>query len=222
MELQRFLVEHGYLAAAAVAAGGGWLLWWAIRGLREGRAAWRSGLAGAIGLLIAAAGIYGTRAAWSIHRDMAPTFERIDAAAGEPAPPLSFTVFPEGEQRSLADYRGELVILNFWAEWCVPCHPELEALSRVRTAWADSGVEVIAANRSPPDVVTDYFEERPRNLVQAQVDTAGSLPEPWRMIDRVLPSTFFIAPDGTVLEGHVGRRPESFFHERLREHLGPS
>lgn len=51
-------------------------------------------------------------------------------ATGEPVPTATLPALPPGEEGSLADYRGEWVLLNVWASWCVPCREESPALDR--------------------------------------------------------------------------------------------
>jgi thiol-disulfide isomerase/thioredoxin len=49
----------------------------------------------------------------------------------------------QGISRSLTDWRGKLLVVNFWATWCEPCREEVPALQRVRNSYAADGVEVI-------------------------------------------------------------------------------
>lgn len=51
-----------------------------------------------------------------------------------------------GGSLKLSDYRGKLVLVNFWATWCPPCLEEIPALVRFQSAFADKGVVVIGAN----------------------------------------------------------------------------
>ena len=65
---------------------------------------------------------------------------------GRPAAPFSLTTL-EGQPLSLADQRGKVVVLNFWASWCHPaCYDEAPALERTWLAYKDKGVMVIGVN----------------------------------------------------------------------------
>ena len=52
----------------------------------------------------------------------------------------------DGRAVRLGDFRGRLVLVHFWATWCVPCVEELPALQRLATRLAPQGLEVIAVN----------------------------------------------------------------------------
>jgi cytochrome c biogenesis protein CcmG/thiol:disulfide interchange protein DsbE len=62
---------------------------------------------------------------------------------GEPAPSFEVTYF-DGTKVSLADLRGEVVILNFWATWCAPCREELPLLDGYSKLRQDAGLRVVA------------------------------------------------------------------------------
>ncbi len=65
------------------------------------------------------------------------------AAAIRPAPPSPFFA-PGGERRTLADFRGRVVLVNFWATWCAPCLREMPSLQRLQTRLAGPGFTVLA------------------------------------------------------------------------------
>lgn len=77
---------------------------------------------------------------------------RVDAivfpgdGAGGASTPLALALDDlDGEPRRLADYRGRIVIVNFWATWCGPCRAEMPVLAAIHRAYRDRGVEVIGA-----------------------------------------------------------------------------
>jgi peroxiredoxin len=81
--------------------------------------------AGALGLLLA-------HGAWALGPgDAAPDFTRTD-----------FT----GKPVHLADYRGKLVLLNFWASWCAPCLAEMPRFSNWQRAYGGAGLQIIGVS----------------------------------------------------------------------------
>lgn len=74
-----------------------------------------------------------------------PAETLVEARQGEPAPDFTLTDL-EGKAHSLAAYRGRPVILYFWASWCPYCTNEMPQLNRVRAAYQDAGLEILAVN----------------------------------------------------------------------------
>jgi len=62
---------------------------------------------------------------------------------GYEAPDFTFEPFPQGSETSLSDLRGKVVLLDFWATWCVPCMDELPRLRRIYRAFEEEAFEII-------------------------------------------------------------------------------
>jgi thiol-disulfide isomerase/thioredoxin len=78
----------------------------------------------------------------------------------KPAPDLTF-LDAEGNEVRLADFQGEVVVLNLWATWCAPCRREMPSLDRLQAKYRGAGLEVIALSLDRGDVakVREFFEE---------------------------------------------------------------
>ena len=91
-----------------------------------------------IALAAAAGGFYVHE--WNTRHSPLP-FARSSGAKS--VPPLDF-VDARGDKRSLADFRGKVVLLNVWATWCEPCRQEMPALDRLQAELGGPGFQVIA------------------------------------------------------------------------------
>ena len=83
-------------------------------------------------------------------------------APTEPKPVPALTFFDgAGNEVTLADFRGELVVLNLWATWCAPCRREMPSLDRLQAKYGNDGLEVIALSLDRGDVakVRAFFDE---------------------------------------------------------------
>ena len=78
----------------------------------------------------------------------------------KPVPELTF-FDADGEEVRLADFQGEVVVLNLWATWCAPCRREMPSLDRLQGRYGGNGLEVIALSLDRGDVakIREFFEE---------------------------------------------------------------
>jgi thiol-disulfide isomerase/thioredoxin len=128
---------------------------------------------------------------------LAPNFTLEDAA---------------GHKVSLTDYRGKTVILNFWATWCPPCRSEMPAINAA--AKANRNVVVLAVDlQEGPVPVREYAEALDLSF-SPLLDTSGQVTALYHV--NSLPSSFFIAPDGTIRAINVGAMDQGMIVANLR------
>jgi len=129
--------------------------------------------------------------------------------SGGATPPLELADL-QGAKHKLADYRGKVVLVNFWATWCVPCRDEMPSIERLRAALEGRRFAVLAVNLAEPESrIRKFLEAVPvRFPVLLDRDTQAS--KAWQA--RLLPVTFIVGPDGAIRYRHVGEldwsRPE--------------
>lgn len=136
------------------------------------------------------------------------------AEPGEAAPELALPD-AEGTVHRLSDQRGSVAVINFWASWCGPCLTELPLLESARTQLP--GVVVTLVNldrqRGPALGALRRIEHGMRSLFDPKGEAAAVWNPP------ALPSTWVIAPDGTVGFVHKGAIEEAdlpAFLDRVR------
>jgi len=112
----------------------------------------------------------------------------------------------DGEQHALEDYRGKVVLLNFWATWCPPCRREMPALERLYQQLGEQGLVVLAVNQwEDPDHVFAYTGEL--NVFPSfpiLFDPDSSVAERYGV--KGLPSTFLLDQDGRLRYRAIGGR----------------
>ncbi|MBI4496282.1 MAG: TlpA family protein disulfide reductase [Chloroflexi bacterium] len=102
----------------------------------------------------------------------------------------------DGASASLQEYRGRVVLINFWATWCAPCRAELPDLSRAYQEWQDQGFVVLAVDVSEPESAVRQFTLEIPLPFPVLLDTDGSVTERYRVTG--LPTSFFLDEDGVI------------------------
>jgi DsbE subfamily thiol:disulfide oxidoreductase len=103
----------------------------------------------------------------------------------------------QGKKLSLKDYRGKLVLLNFWATWCTFCKEEMPGMERLYREFKDSGFEIVAVNVKDKRNDALAFVKKLQLTYTVMMDPAGEvglLYGAWGM-----PTTYLIDEKGTVL-----------------------
>jgi thiol-disulfide isomerase/thioredoxin len=104
----------------------------------------------------------------------------------------------EGMPVSLADFRGRVILLNFWATWCAPCVAEMPSLDRLEAMLGGKDFTVIALSEDlSPTAIGPFFSEHGLTRLRRYHDPAGALARAFSL--RGLPTTVLIDREGRVL-----------------------
>lgn len=108
----------------------------------------------------------------------------------------------DDQQRTLADYRGQIVFLNFWATWCPPCVEEMPSMQRLADEFENDGLAMVAVNiQENPATVGQFMVEHQLSF-EVLLDRQGRAGQSYGV--RGLPTTVILGRDGSVLGTKMG------------------
>ncbi|MDB4917071.1 MAG: alkyl hydroperoxide reductase/Thiol specific antioxidant/Mal allergen [Gemmatimonadetes bacterium] len=131
--------------------------------------------------------------------------ELFPIMVGSKAPPFAAkTVSGPPATKTLADFKGEVVLLNVWATWCPPCREEMPSIEKLQRELGPQGLKIVAVSVDDPGA-TDKIKEFTKELGL----TFEILHDPSREIDKSYqitgwPETFVIGREGTIRKKVIG------------------
>ncbi len=117
------------------------------------------------------------------------------------APPLRLPDL-EGELRDLANYRGEVVLINFWASWCPPCVREMPSMQQLEDQLRDQGFRILAVNLGESEATIRAFLERVATNFTVLLDPQRVSLEDWRAL--AYPSSYVVDREGRLSHSLYG------------------
>ena len=138
--------------------------------------------------------------------------------AGEAGPAPDFALQSlDGRQVSLSQYKGSVVLINFWATWCPPCKGEIPALEAAYRANKDRGFVILGVDVGEPGPVVQTF------VTGMGISYVVLLDEQERMLVRYgglgLPMSVLVDRDGIIRERQIGVISEAELQKYLDKHL---
>jgi len=137
----------------------------------------------------------------------------LGGPAAEPTHPDSRTLIApdfavpalEGNIQHLSGFRGNIVLLNFWATWCPPCRAEMPSMETLYQAYKDQGLVILAVSSDVQGAaVVQPFMERYRLSFPALLDPRGRVGGMYGV--RSIPTSYLLDRQGRVVSREIGAR----------------
>lgn len=126
----------------------------------------------------------------------------------------------QGRPRSLSDFRGQKVMLNFWATWCGPCRIEIPHMVKLYNELRGQGFEIVAVNlREDPAKVASFVEQL-KMPFPVLLDRSGQVGAAYYV--HGIPTSIFLDERGVIVAVHVGTLSEQALRNYVNTLLHPS
>lgn len=177
-------------------------------------------LGGAVVAIALVVGLYFANRYW-----ITPVTTRAKASAAASSDhPLApdFTLAElNGQKLSLSDYKGKVVLLDFWATWCGPCRMEIPGFIQLQNKYRDQGFTVIGVSLDDGEEPVKEFYQELRMNYPVVVSEDKKVEMLYGGIIG-LPTAFLIGRDGRIYAKHPGAQPTSVFEDEVKSLLAAS
>ena len=158
----------------------------------------------------------------------AVVFQMRSAAAPEGAGPAAAQFYQQslrdsgGTVRAMSEYRGKVVVVNFWATWCVPCVQEIPAFSKAH-ADANGRVAFVGLGIDSPSNIAAFAERLKPSYPLVAAGAGGTdLIRAFGNPSGALPFTVVLGADGRIVASHLGRVDDAQLQRWIAPSLAPA
>jgi thiol-disulfide isomerase/thioredoxin len=130
----------------------------------------------------------------------APDFTYVDAA---------------GAPRQLSELRGDVVLINFWATWCVPCRREMPLLAKMQREYEPRRFRVLYLSLEEPQVIDAFLKSNRFDGIQGRIEAAP----PFYDAGKFYPLSYLVGRDGQVVARWSGRPGEAWLSNTIERQL---
>ena len=172
---------------------------------------------GAILAVLIVAGLYLVNKYWIAPATQKKT-TKVQPPGNRPLAPVFSATDINGRKVDLADFKGKVILLDFWATWCGPCRIEIPGFVKLQERYRDQGLVVLGVSLDDSvEPVREFYREF--NMNYPVVIGESRITELYGGIIG-LPTTFIIGRDGRIYSKHMGATDVSVFEEEIKELLG--
>jgi thiol-disulfide isomerase/thioredoxin len=149
--------------------------------------------------------------------DLPPLAHNLTMQAPKPAPALKLKGI-EGKSHDLAQLRGKVVLINFWATWCPPCRREMPSMERLSQRFKGQPFVVLAVDVGEDADTIEVFTSQLDTTLTFPIllDTRSHAMRAWRVAG--LPTTFLVDKQGRIVASAIGGR--EFDHPEIVKAVG--
>ena len=102
----------------------------------------------------------------------------------------------QGKTHDLKDYKGQVVLVQFWATYCGPCRKEMPSMNKMMGKMGDTPFKILAVDMGETEAEVKTFVDEVKPEFTILMDEEGKSIEDWRVF--AAPSNFIIGPDGKI------------------------
>lgn len=118
-----------------------------------------------------------------------------------------------GSVHRLSDYKGQVLLIDFWASWCIPCKASFPQLDALHKEFKDKGVTVLAVNLDEQRKAADLFLSTRPHTMPVVFDPAGSAAETFGL--KGMPSSVIVDRKGIIRFIHMGYTEKTLAQYRV-------
>jgi thiol-disulfide isomerase/thioredoxin len=211
----KVIVEWGQLITTAIIFICVFLLWRSVKKNKYflPRGFWDYSIALVLTILIIISGLAFTKVT-RIKPRVSFVLNELEMLQNKPAPPFEFYLLTDDSRKTIRDYKGKLVLLNYWATWCAPCIKEMPELNKLQSKYGDQGLIVIALSDEDKERLIKFSENKPFTVTAAYSKEFN-----WADIQTERPITFLIDREGVIVDYFTGGYDFDFFESKIRGHI---
>jgi peroxiredoxin len=144
------------------------------------------------------------------------------AGCSSGAAPASTFVLLDGSQKTTADLRGKVTLVNFWATSCTTCVAEMPHMVQTYDKYKSQGYDMVAGAMSydPPSYVVNFAETR-KLPFKVAIDNTGAVAKAWGDV-QLTPTTFLVNKKGEIVKRYVGQPDFKELHTLIEKLLAQS
>jgi thiol-disulfide isomerase/thioredoxin len=120
-----------------------------------------------------------------------------------------------GATKTLASWKGKVLVINFWATWCAPCRHEMPLLAKLQREYEPRRFRVLYLSLEEPEVVDAFLSAHHFDGIQGRIGAAPAFYD----AGRYYPLSYLVGRDGQVVARWSGRPGEAWLSDTIERHL---